>query len=115
MVAMPEVVDSAVVEKMAQSLEGLTGRALRRALNGEKLPCPDCGVVITRRALRWRHLCGGPPRTRRRRVVEIDVMREDLTRKTLDAFQKRRRLSEGCVKEKDAHGGPVEGFAGPAC
>ena len=53
----------------------------------QKVPCPGCGKVVTRRTLRWKHKCGravvvlsGEQAEERRLQLEQQVLRDLMKR-----------------------------------
>ena len=91
-----------------QGLEGLRGKALWRALHREKVSCPSCGAYISRRALRWKHVCG------KARALNLEAMRAKLDGKAVDGFRSRAELDGAPVKETNGDGGTAESSADPS-
>jgi hypothetical protein len=76
-------------------MDGLTGRALWRALNKEKTVCPSCQKTLSRRALRWKHACGRP-----RARVDLDLKRAVLDQRAAEGFRARADLAASPTLEK---------------
>ena len=92
-----------------QGLEGLRGKALWRALHREKVSCPSCGAYISRRALRWKHVCG-----KARAALNLEAMRAKLDGKAVDGFRSRAELDGAPMKETNGDGGTAESSADPS-
>lgn len=64
-----------------------------REVHRERVPCPRCGKVVTRRTLRWKHVCGVGRRVllesgraeERRQELQVQSMRDLLRRLDLIA------------------------------
>lgn len=102
-------IDGVMEATECRPIDGLRGKALWRVLHKEKVTCPSCNVLISRRALRWRHRCGRAPR----RVVDVDALRARLDQKAVEGFQTRAdKVGESLKMESavgDVDGGAVQG------
>ena len=78
------------------SIEGLRGKALWRELHREKVSCPSCGAIVSRRTLRWRHACA--------KQVDLEALRSAIDKRAVDAFLSRVDLEGAPGMEKDVHG-----------
>lgn len=84
-------------------LEGLRGKALWRELQREKVSCPSCQKLLSRRALRWKHQC---PR------VNIEAARQVLDLKALSGFQSRVETGGRAKRKREGEAG--EGVQEPS-
>ena len=105
----PPMEDSQSSQTQGQGLEGLRGKALWRALHREKVSCPSCGAYISRRALRWKHVCG-----KARAALNLEAMRAKLDGKAVDGFRSRAELDGAPMKETNGDGGTAESSADPS-
>jgi len=66
----------------------LTKKELWQKVHREKVECPGCQKVMSRRAIRWRHVCrGAGPRLID--DAEAEERRQKYSELTLKSFQER--------------------------
>lgn len=62
-----------------------------RAVHAERVSCPECGKSVTRRTLRWKHVCRRPALLPEQKVAERV---EELERLTLEGLNRRLALPQ---------------------
>lgn len=85
-------------------IEALRGKALWRELHREKVACPSCGANISRRTLRWKHVC--PPRE-----IDIAALRSAMDGRAMESFKSRVDSQVARDRERcsdDVHRGAVQ-------
>ena len=87
------------------SIERLRGKALWRELHREKVSCPSCGSIVSRRTLRWKHACA--------KEVDIETLRSAIDKRAVDVFLSRVDSEGVPTRESDVHGRAVQGPSMP--
>jgi hypothetical protein len=68
--------------------EAMTKQELWKKVHRERVECPGCRKMMSRRAIRWRHVCrGGKPKVVD--SIEADARRQKYEGLTLECFLKR--------------------------